>query len=431
MKLFKKITLWLIGFFVSFSSYAQNQNGNTPKNNVKAYDMRKGLTPSRLTIAMWDFSWLNMHYPGGAFSDFAKAMDELIQRGFNTVRIDAFPLIIGKINNNDQKITISAAPLENWGATDMDRKHAVVTELVDFMKIAKKKNISVILSSWAIENVIEFPNLRKDYTDPKEIWKAWEKVLDILKEEDLLSPVVYVDFDQEFPHFSPLTPELNHLGQQTSNENFSASDAMEAAGNVNTNFDKLNWNPEQMNFVRSYLTSTLNYFQKKYPELRFTFSFTTHWKEVRAMHINNFDVLELHFWMSQSERFNTRTGFNALQKDRGEHDYNDYMDRVEKTMKSIRPMLMKDMHNRLAWAKEWSEELAAPLVTTEAWGPWWHMDHHDLDWKWLYDWCKESMNASSDYELWGATPWNYSHPYWENWKNVEWYNQLNRRFLEN
>lgn len=409
----------------------KTNNKDVLRNNYNAYDMRKELNPSRLTIAMWDFSWLNMHYPGGAFSDFDKVTDELIERGFNTVRIDAFPLMIGKMTSLDQEITIPAAPLENWGATDRDRKHAVIKELIDFMKIAKRKNISVILSSWAIENVREFPNLRKDYADPEEIWKAWEKVLDILREEDLLSPVVYVDFDQEFPHFSPLSPELNRLGQQTSDEHFSASDAMEAAGNANTNFDKLNWNPEQMKFVRSYLTSTLTHFQKKYPELRFTFSFTTHWKEIRAMHINNFDVLELHFWMSQSERFNTRSGFNSLQKDRGEHDYRDYMDRIEKTMKSIRPMLMKDMHNRLAWAKKWSEELAAPLVTTEAWGPWWHMDHQDLDWKWLYDWCEESMNASSEYELWGVTPWNYSHPYWENWKNVAWYNKLNRRFLEN
>lgn len=31
-----------------------------------------------------------------------------------------------------------------------------------------------------------------------------------------------------------------------------------------------------------------------------------------------------------------------------------------------------------------------------------------------------SLNDANTYP--GAvTPWNYSHPYWENWKNVQWY----------
>ena len=251
------------------------------------------------------------------------------------------------------------------------------------------------------------------------------------KENDLLSHVVYIDFDQEFPYFSPMAPELNRLGQVKKKEISSALEAMEAAGSVESNFNKLRWNTAQMKFVRNYMNSTLTHFQRKYPELRFTFSFTSFWEEVRAMNLKTFDVLELHFWMTQSERFLSRSGFGGLKKDRDDHDYKDYMDRIEKTMLSVRPMLMKDMTNRLAWAKEWSDEIGAPLTTTEAWGPWWHMDHKDLTWEWLCDWCEKGMQLSSEYELWGTTPWNYSHPYWENWKNVEWYQKVNNGFLEN
>lgn len=430
MKISKFNTSSLLLTLLLLNGCATKHSEIKKENQFVNYDMRSELSPSRLTIAMWDFSWLNQHYKGGFFEDYNKVIDELIERGFNTVRIDAFPLVIGKMDNNDQEITISAAPLENWGATDRDRKHAVINELLDFMKIAKEKNISVILSSWSLGGVIEFPNLKEDYANPKEIWKAWEKVLDILKKEDLLSHVVYVDFDQEFPFFSPVAPELNRLGQVNKEELSSASAAMDAAGSINNNFDKLNWNPEQMRFVRAYLNNTLIHFQNRYPELRFTFSFTSYWKEVRAMQIKNFDVLELHFWMTQSERFSSRSGFDGMKKDRGDHDYKDYMDRISKTMQSVRPMLLKDMHNRLAWAKEWSEEIGAPLTTTEAWGPWWHMDHKDLTWEWLYDWCEEGMKLSSEYELWGTTPWNYSHPYWNNWENVEWYKKVNTNFLQ-
>ncbi|NQU55115.1 MAG: hypothetical protein HQ522_21560 [Bacteroidetes bacterium] len=397
---------------------------------AQTYDMRSDLTPSRLTIAMWDYSWLNQHYTGGFFEDYNKVTDELIERGFNTVRIDAFPLVIGKMETMEQVVTIEGDPLRNWGASDKDRKHAVVTELVEFMKMTKKKNISVILSSWGT-GAIEFPEIRKDFENPREHWQAWEKVLDILKENDLLSHVVYIDFDQEFPYFSPVAPELNRLGQEKNIETTSALQAMEAAGSVESNFKKLKWNSAQMTFVRSYFNSTLTHFQHKYPELRFTFSLTSYWKEVRAMNLKTFDVLELHFWMTQSERFNSRSGFGGLTKDRGQHDYKDYMNRLEKTMNSVRPMLMKDMHNRLAWAKEWSEEIGAPLTTTEAWGPWWHMDHKDLNWEWLYDWCEGGMQLSAEYKLWGTTPWNYSHPYWNNWTNVAWYTKVNNGFLDN
>lgn len=420
----------LIGFILFNSSCNQKSKLRSIKSNQNSYDMRTGLNPSRLTIAMWDFSWLNQHYPGGFYEDFNKVTDELLERGFNTVRIDAFPLVISKMESDEQEVTIAGDPLRNWGASDKDRKHAIVTELLEFMKVTKEKNISVILSSWGL-GAIEFPDIRKDFVNPEEHWSAWEKVLDILKSNDLLSHVVYVDFDQEFPYFSPVAPELNRLGKVHKKETTSALEAMEAAGNVESNFKKLKWNPAQMKFVRGYLNSTLTHFQRKYPELRFTFSFTSFWNEIRAMNIKSFDVLELHFWLTQSERFQSRTGFGVMKKDRGDRDYKDYMDRLEKTMQSSRPMLMKDMHNRLAWAKAWSEEIGAPLTTTEAWGPWWHMDHPDLSWEWLYNWCEEGMQLSSDYQLWGTTPWNYSHPYWENWKNVEWYQKVNSRFLNN
>jgi hypothetical protein len=98
---------------------------------------------------------------------------------------------------------------------------------------------------------------------------------------------------------------------------------------------------------------------------------------------------------------------------------------VKATLKSIRPLLLKNMHNRLAFAHEWSEEIGARVVTTEAFGPYWHMDHPDLDWDWLCDWCEECMWLTSQYGFWGSTPWNVSHPYWDNWSNIAWYRKVN------
>jgi len=278
------IMLLLIAL-LSFSCKESGPVNSTERKSSTGYDMRTDLSPQRLTIAMWDFSWLFMHYPGGAFEDFDKATDELLERGFNTIRIDAFPLIIGKLDSLNQVITIPGNPLFNWGQSDKDRMHSPVQELISFMEITKSKNINVILSTWG-NGCIEFPEILKDYIDRKVFWKAWERTLDVLKEKDLLSHVVYVDFDQEFPFFSPFKYEINRLGLIKEKKTASSSGAMEDAGKTRSGYNELAWNPAQMEFVRDLMSSTLNHFQKKYPGLRFTFSLTAFWEEVRALKMN-------------------------------------------------------------------------------------------------------------------------------------------------
>lgn len=411
-------------FFLLMVLYSCN-TGINKNAGIKSYDMRTGLTPSRLTIAMWDYSWLNQHYQGGYFEDFDKVTDELLERGFNTVRIEAFPFIIDKLESTNQMVTIGGNPLATWGASDIDRKHNIVDELISFMKITKEKGLYVILSTWN-PDCREFTNLHKEYANRDMYMHAWERVLDILKTNGLHDHVLYVDIDQEFPNFSPFKNKIKELADTIKP---SSEILAKELGKHNCNdLKKPEWNQGQMVFVHDLLQETLLNYHIKYPGLRFTFSFTDHWNEFRAMNLNLLDVLELHIWMEQSERFNTRTRFNDLERDRGDHDYKEYAERLNQTFTSIRPMLLKDLHNRLAYAKSWSEELGAPLTTTEAWGPWWHMDNKELDWKWLYDWCEEGMNLSSAYGFWGSTPWNFSHPYWNNWSNTTWYKRVNTNF---
>jgi hypothetical protein len=240
----KHYIFWATILIFSLLSISSCDNCNTKDQiplNVH-YDMRNDLNPSRLTIAMWDFSWIYMHYPGGAFENFNKVTDELIERGFNTVRIDAFPLIIGKLDSLNQIVTIEGDPLRNWGPSDKDMQHTIVSELVEFMQITKEKGLYVILSSWGF-GCKEYPEILNDYADQKTFWFAWEKTIDILAENDLLGHVLYVDFDQEFPYFSPFNSKLNEFGKAPSTK---IKDKMEAAGQVELSFEKYAWNNTQM-----------------------------------------------------------------------------------------------------------------------------------------------------------------------------------------
>jgi hypothetical protein len=391
-------------------------------------DMRDGLEPRRVTNAMWDYSWLTQHYPGGAFADFGKAADELVERGFNTVRIDAFPLVIGALKSEDEAITVAADPLANWGMSDRDREHGLVKELIEFMRAMKQRGISVILSSWG-KDCKDYPDrslaLAKDRDGFR---KCWERTLDILGSQDLLDHVLYVDLDQEFPFFSPFKDGLNELAERKS-AGRAVEAAMEEVGQVEQGLTRMAWTPAQMEYVRKLFSEMLPHFQSRYPRQRFTYSLTAFFKEVRSLGLQLFDVLELHMWI-HSPRFDNRTGFNKLAKDRGERDYKDYAGRIAAALDTVGPMLVKEMDGKCAFAKSWSEEIAAPVVTTEAWGPWWHMDHPDLDWTWLRDWCEQCVTLATGHKFWGVTPWNYSHPYWKNWSDVAWYRKVNQRFLK-
>lgn len=390
-------------------------------------DLRDGLTPRRMTNAMWDFSWLTQHYPGGTFSDFDRAAAELVERGFNTVRIDAYPLVIGALRSESEAITIPADPLANWGMSDRDRQHAVVRELVEFLRAMKRAGLYVILSSWG-KDCREYPDRNRALAKDRDGFRrCWERTLDLLGQHDVLDRVLYVDLDQEFPYFSPYQAELNELANKPF-RNRSATETMEEAGQPAPGSMRLAWNPAQLDYVRRLFEEMLPHFQSRYPRLRFTYSLTSFHKEVRSLGLELFDVLELHLWI-HSPRFDHRTGFNTITKDRGARSYRDYARRIAAALDTVGPMLATEMRNKCGFAQAWGNQIAAPVVTTEAWGPWWHMDHPDLDWAWLRDWCEQCLELAAEHQFWGVTPWNYSHPYWKNWSDVAWYRKVNRRFL--
>jgi hypothetical protein len=58
---------------------------------MKITDLKKPLA-----ITMWDSSWIRRRYAGGGFENYSEVVGELVERGYNAVRIDAFPHLIAK-----------------------------------------------------------------------------------------------------------------------------------------------------------------------------------------------------------------------------------------------------------------------------------------------------------------------------------------------
>src|SRR3974377_1094501 len=56
--------------------------------------LRRHITDRPLAITMWEFSWLERRWPGAGYEDWDCALDELKLRGYDAVRIDAYPHLI-------------------------------------------------------------------------------------------------------------------------------------------------------------------------------------------------------------------------------------------------------------------------------------------------------------------------------------------------
>jgi hypothetical protein len=93
------------------------------------------------------------------------------------------------------------------------------------------------------------------------------------------------------------------------------------------------------------------------------------------------------------------------------------------------PMLRARQRFKASQFAGWAERRGMPLTTSESWATWYYIDDPRLDWGWLLDWAKWSVDDAIDCNFWGWTPFNYAQPQFANWKDVQWHRTLNERFL--
>ncbi|MBB3108144.1 hypothetical protein FHS18_000172 [Paenibacillus phyllosphaerae] len=117
--------------------------------------------PRKLTISLWDFSWYTMTMPGEPYSDLGARFVELVERGYNTIRICAMPFFLFDANGR-RKGPLRFGNLgevgkrTRWyncaGGGELDG-HA---HLLELFRQAKAHNCYIILSSWEYQQSPSF-----------------------------------------------------------------------------------------------------------------------------------------------------------------------------------------------------------------------------------------------------------------------------------
>ncbi len=100
-------------------------------------------------MAMWDQAFLLRHGPSGSFADWDRVLDETVERGYNTVRLDPMPQWID-LRQPDRELhwPDPQAPYLPWDWTTAVTAPAG-RWLIEFMeKLLARPSLHYTLSAW-------------------------------------------------------------------------------------------------------------------------------------------------------------------------------------------------------------------------------------------------------------------------------------------
>ncbi|MGF1760114.1 hypothetical protein L4D76_19695 [Photobacterium sagamiensis] len=98
----------------------------------------------RFAITMMEYSWLVQR--SGAqdeYADWDKVLDEVVERGYEAIRLDVFPHILKNHKDGDENVVTFKAVEDSfmWGHHRKEVTVDVQADLIEFMKKCKDRGI--------------------------------------------------------------------------------------------------------------------------------------------------------------------------------------------------------------------------------------------------------------------------------------------------
>jgi len=394
------------------SQYTGANSVSTSPSPLRRIDLRDQLTPRRLTMAMWDQAYVMRHIPGGSFADYDRVLDEAVERGYNTLRVDPMP----------QWVDLSRPErILNWG--DPQKRYMpwlwntavdgpVGAWIIEFMeKLLRRPSLHYTLSAWWM-NWQPCPPWLRQPANHLEGAEMWIKLLTDWKRRFGFNHLLFVDLANEVPCFFP-----------------GFSERLKKAYGEHC-WDTPRFSSEVIAMVSTELNDAIALLQREFPELRFTCSIhgDQRWLDIPL----EFDCLDVHFYADADRRWVNRTRFGDFMPQLFDTDgfHQEFSDRCMATHHSMAPMLRARQRHKLGLFASWAAERGMPLTTSESWASWFYIDGPHMNWQWLLEWAEWSVEDAIDAGMWGWTPHNYLEPHMENWKDVRWHRRLTQKFLQ-
>lgn len=346
-------------------------------------------TDKPFAITMWDFSWIERRWPGAGYEDWDEALEQLTKRGYDAVRIDAFPHLMA-VDPYREWLLKPVWSMNAWGSPSINRIR-LYDDFRHFLAACRRHGVRVGLSTWFREDE---ENQRMKITAPERHAEIWIKTLDYIREWGELDNILYVDMCNEFPQkiWAPFFAAMN---ENAAKELKASQDWMQKAA------------------------SSL---KQSYPDIPVTFSFVGPYDTLQDMPY--LDFFEPHIWMADSSDFYQTVGYHydlftdesyvRLQQN-GERLYLEnqkyYNDRLVQTIQHT---------------ADWSRRTGKPLITTECWSVVDYKDWPLLNWDWILELNELGVRTAADTGRWaGIATSNFCGPQFTGmWRELAWHRKL-------
>lgn len=376
-----------------------------------------------VAIAMWDFSWLLRRHPNGGFENWERALDELAERGYDAVRIDVFPHLVGRCQAglaSDPFTYRGCASGRHvlWG-NDVDVTVNPREALLEFIPLCRQRGISVDVSTWFLAPSDTLPPIEGF----EGFVEVWERTIDFMAENGLLENTLFIDLLNEYP----LWHGFNWVREQAAEAANAAKRELTPAGQEFMQVDNSGAmsDPERI-FYRQSSTRLLNHFRKRYPQYDFTTSITANtdgFHPERCVDLAAMDVLDAHIWFGQIPYLHRlKMGeVQDLSPEQVRKRYGEY----KQLWNDNRQELIRWMDERMGEYARMARANQAVLGNTEGWGNVGWDDIPPLDWEFI----KESADLCVDMALKHNYQFictsNFTHPHFKRlWADVGWHKHI-------
>jgi len=365
-------------------------------------------------MTMWDFSWLERRWPGAGYEDWDNALGELAERGYDAVRIDAFPHLVATDPDREWEL-LPVWNQQNWGASSIVRVR-VLPELTDFIASARRAGIKVSLSSWFRE---DRENTRVTFTTPEAFGRMWVETLRQIESAGLLDEILFVDLCNEFP-LRIWAPWLyaDQLSRNAFRSGLSISAPLVEVMPAEASRTEAR--------LAEWMAASISVVRQAFPELDFTYSFVTELTTWRNQDVTALDVLEPHIWMANNEYsdYYDRVGYHFERFDSS--GYDNVVARGREEYRSRQDFYDAALFRAIDTAVEWSRSTRKPLYITECWSLVDYKDWPGLEWDWLLDINARAVEyAASRGRFVGMATSNFCGPQFAGmWREIEWHLRL-------
>ena len=368
----------------------------------------------RVAAAMWDFSWLTRRAaPEAEYLDWDKVLDGLAERGYNCVRIDAFPNLVasgpdGKIQ--DRFTLLPQKPGFMWG-----NHHNVEVEpragLIDFMSKCKARKIRVGFSAWYQPDKtwrVRMLNTPQDFT------RVWTETISLVESAGLVDIIEWVDLGNEFPSVGWEPGAQKYLSQQTGTQFLSGL-----------------FTEKEQEVLGHFFNDSIKPLKARWPNLRYCYSLSlADSRNVSKVDFSSFGILEPHLWLNMNPSFVLGSGL-LLPLLTIPHTTNLVRGLAGADYRAFRSHWLKWMDSTLAGWQKLADKWGLPLYTTEAWGP---INYEDVprskdagEWKWVKDVCSRCVELAVAHGWKGIATSNFCGPQFHGmWDDVAWHKNATR-----